>query len=139
MRAIKPILESNRDYEINLLHRSRLIQKQDELNGTSSEDIAKKVFETLIKKSNEHHPTVVSVLRKVIARESMHKCKKCFKYMKNDRKHNCIETMKLCQLAQTWPRLNKKLVCLLGCQRYFSNYKELAKHYLKEHNWLDLK
>ena len=48
MRAIKPILESNRDYEMNLLHRSRLLQKQDELNGTSSEDIAKKLFETLI-------------------------------------------------------------------------------------------
>ena len=47
--------------------------------------------------------------------------------------------MKLCQLAQTWPRLNKKLVCLFGCQCSFANYKQLAKHYLKEHNWIDLK
>ena len=47
--------------------------------------------------------------------------------------------MKLCQLAQTWPRLNKKLVCLFGCQCSFANYKQLAKHYLKEHNWVDLK
>ena len=108
------------------------------MHGTVSEDIAFKLTETLIYKSNKHNPTVVSVLRKVLDNDFMHKCKKCFKYMKTDRKHNCIESMKLCQLAQTWPRLNKKLVCLFGCH-YFTNYKNLAEHYLREHNWLDLK
>ena len=99
-----------------------------------------KLLETLIRKSDAHHPTVVGVLRKVLAGECMHQCRRCCKYMKSERKnHNCLPTMKLCQLAQTWPRLNKKLVCLFGCQCSFANYKQLAKHYLKEHNWIDLK
>ena len=51
------------DYKHSLKKKSRDLKKEDELNGTVSEDIADKLYDSLIFKSTELKPTVVSHLR----------------------------------------------------------------------------
>lgn len=144
MKAVPSIMKFHdgadpiQDYKHSLKKKSRDLKKEDELNGTVSEDIADKLYDSLIFKSNEHKPTVVSHLRNYISGDLNERCDKCYKLMKRMRTHSCIESLQLRHLAQTWPRLNGRLVCIFGCQCVFTNYRKLAEHYL-EHNWRDLK
>jgi hypothetical protein len=66
MKAVPSIMKFHdgadpiQDYKHSLKKKSRDLKKEDELNGTVSEDIADKLYDSLIFKSNKHKPTVVS-------------------------------------------------------------------------------
>jgi hypothetical protein len=138
MLSIVKILTSRFGFDRMEDYRNHLKKKIGDKNGTVPHNIAFKLFKTLIEKSNEYHPTVVSNLRNFFDMEVKERCNACSKRMKRLQPHKCLDRLKLQDLAQSWPRLNRKFVCIFACECEFTNYRSLAEHYL-EHNWDDLK
>ena len=71
-------------------YRNHLKKKIGDKNGTVPHNIAFKLFKTLIEKSNEYHPTVVSNLRNFFDMEVKERFNACSKRMKRLQPHNAL-------------------------------------------------
>ena len=102
-------------------------------------DLAEKIFKTLYQNSSKYGPTCFANIRKYLEPSNgLTACSRCSKKMTRFRKHNCVQTMNLRHLQKSWPRFRSKLFCVFACKGSYTDYRQLAEHYL-EHNWADLK